>query len=424
MPAGGWNNKFLAAAGAGGANAALLGAVDPGALAAVLRRGYATAATDNGHEGANLSFAQGHPEKLTDFAYRAVHEMTVKAKAIIAAYYGTGPKLSYWSACAAGGRAGLKEAQHFPTDYDAIAVVAPASNWTHLQAWSLWIYQLTHKDESAFIPASKFPMIHQAVLDKCDALDGAKDGVIEAPGRCKFDPGVLLCKDETDSPSCLTAGQVETARKIYAPVRNSQTKKEIFPGLEPGSELGWAGLAAPPQPFFYATETFKYMVFKDPTWDYKTFDLDRDVASADKADKGNFNATDPGINKFLARGGKLLLYTGWSDPLIPPQDLVNYYESVLSRSSNINNPQDSIRLFMVPGMGHCGGGTGPNTIDAVEVIDQWRDNGKVPNQIVASHVTNNGTVDRTRPLCPYPQVATYQGTGSTDIAENFVCRLP
>jgi len=422
LPASGWNGKFLAAGNGGGASAAIQGSINTPALAAALRGGYATAATDTGHEGATLNFAIEHPEKLIDFGYRAVHEMTVKAKAIAAAYYGEGPKLSYWNGCAAAGREGMMEAQRFPADYDGVVVAAAANYWSHLQPWSLAIYEATHKDEASYIPPAKYPLIHKAAVEQCDALDGVKDGLIENPRRCKFDPKVLQCKGP-DTSACLTAPQVEAARRIYAPLVNSKTRSEIFPGLEPGSELGWAALADGDEPSLYVRETFKYMIFKDPQWDYKTHpvNFDTDVPLADKLDNGTVTAADANLKPFFDRGGKMILYHGWTDPLIPPGDAVNYYKRVEDTVGGAGKIKESMRLYLVPGMNHCRGGEGPDDFDMQPVMEQWRENGKAPQQVIASKVTN-GKTERTRPLCPYPQVAAYKGSGSTDEAVNFVCK--
>jgi feruloyl esterase len=416
MPASDWNGKFQAVG-----NGGWSGAIVYPSLVRALAHGYATASTDTGHSGGSGSFALGHPEKLVDFGYRAVHEMTVQAKAIIAAYYGDGPKLSYWNGCSSGGKQGLKEAQRFPADYDGIIAGAPANYWTHLMTGELWIAQATHKDEASLIPASKYPIIHKAVLEACDALDGVKDGVLEDPRKCHFDPKVIQCKGD-DTSNCLTAGQVETARKIYAASKNPRTGQEIFPGLEPGSELGWAGLTGA-QPFPIPVDHFKYVVFKDPNYDWRTLNFDSDVALADKIDNGTINATDPNLKAFFGHGGKLLLYHGWNDQLIAPRNAVNYYQSVLDTMGGASRVADSVRLFMAPGMNHCAGGDGPSVIDTVSVIEKWVEQGQAPDQIVASHVSG-GAVDRTRPLCAYPKVAQYKGSGSTDEAANFVCKLP
>jgi feruloyl esterase len=220
----------------------------------------------------------------------------------------------------------------------------------------------------------------------------------------------------------LTAPQVEAARKIYAPVKNSRTGEIIFPGMEPGSELGWAALAGP-KAAAVATDTFSYVVYKDPNWDWHTMSPDTDTAVADKIDNGLINAIDPNLDPFISHKGKLIMYHGWSDQLIAPGNSVNYYNNVAKKMGGAAKTADSIRLFMVPGMAHCAGGEGPNTFDMVSALEQWVEQGKAPEQVIASH-TQNGVVDRTRPLCQYPQVARYKGAGSIDDAANFTCAAP
>ncbi len=418
MPVSGWNGKFI-----GVGNGGWWGAISYADMGVVLARGYAVASTNTGHDGTwgDVSFALGHPEKLIDFGYRAVHEMTVKAKAIITAYYGNAAKRSYWNGCSTGGRQALMEAQRFPSDFDGAIAGAPANYLTHLLVQSLWIAQAVHKDEASYIPPTKYPLIHNAVLEACDALDGVKDGVLEDPTRCKFDPKVLQCKD-ADGPGCLTAPQVEAARKIYTPVTNPRTKEQIFPPLEPESELGWE-FKAGPQPNPMAISYWRYVVFKDPNWDYKTFNFDSDVALGDRIAKDILNATNPELHSFFGHGGKLLQYHGWSDPAISPRNSINYYQSVLDKMGGASKVNESYRLFMIPGMDHCGFGDGPDQIDPIAVLEQWVEKGKAPDRIIASRV-RDGKTDRTRPLCPYPQVATYKGTGSADDAANFSCSVP
>ena len=414
LPSSGWNGKFEAVG-----NGGWSGAIGYPAMGEALRRGYATASTDTGHTGGSASFALGHPEKLIDFAYRSEHEMTVKAKAIIAAYYGEAPRLSYWTGCSAGGRQGLKEAQRFPEDFNAIVAGAPASNWTGRAAQSLWITQAVHKDDASYIPPDKFAVIHNAVLAACDAADGVKDGVLEDPTRCAFDPKALECK-ANDGPSCLTAPQVEAVRRIYAGATNPRTKQIIFPGHERGSELGWNTMAGP-RPFAIGLDHFRYVVFQDASWNASAFDFDGDYARTLKADNGAVNALDPDLTAFFSRGGKLLQYHGWSDPQISPASSVLYHESVLQAMGGANKVDSSYRLFMVPGMAHCGGGEGTSTFDMLSALEQWVEKGKTPDSIPAARV-RDGKTDRTRPLCPYPQVARYKGTESTDEAANFACR--
>lgn len=413
LPSSGWNGKLQSVGNGGWA-----GIISYPALASAVTAGFASASTDTGHVGGSGSFALGHPEKLVDYAYRSVHEMTLQAKAIMAAFYGNGPKLSYWNGCSTGGKQGLTEAQRYPADYDGIIAGAPANYMLHLHIWSLWVAQAVHQSEESYIPPAKYPLIHDAVMQACDAMDGVKDGVLEDPRKCHFDPKVIECK-EGNGPSCLSAAQVEAARNLYSPVINPRTKAEIFPELEPGSEMGWSFLAGP-QPVSIAADTFKYVVFKDPNWDYKTLNYDSDVATADKVDGGLNNAINPDLKKFFGHGGKLLMYHGWNDQLIAPRNSINYYQSVQKATPKT---ADSMRLFMAPGMMHCRGGDGPNDFDAVGAITQWVEQGKAPEQLIASHSTA-GKVDRTRPLCPYPQVAAYKGSGSTDDAANFSCKAP
>jgi feruloyl esterase len=421
MPELNWNGKLMS-----NGNGGWTGSINPATLATGLRRNYATAMTDTGHEGGSGSFALGHPEKLIDFGYRSTHEMTVKAKAIIAAYYGRPPDLAYFMGCSAGGKQGLTEAQLFPGDYNGIISGAPGNNWTHMMAQIVWVAQAVHKDEASFIPAEKLPALHEAALAACDARDGVKDGVIDDPTKCKFDPKAIQCKGG-DGPSCLTAPQVEAARKIYSAVKNPRTKQEIYPGFEPGSESGWAQFVAGPTPTTFATDLFKYVVFNYPDWDYKTLNFDSDIALADMIDHGTNNATDPNLKSYFERGAKLLQYHGWNDQLIAPLNSVNYYQSVErtlggTDKGGADHVRASYRLFMEPGMSHCQGGDGPSTFDMLGALEQWVEHGEAPVRIEASRI-RDGKIDRTRPLCPYPQVAVYNGKGSTDEAENFTCKV-
>jgi feruloyl esterase len=415
LPLSGWNGKLEA-----NGNSGWNGAITPATLAAGLKRGYAVAMTDTGHEGSSASFALGHPAKLIDFGYRATHEMTVKSKLIIAAYYGEGPKLSYFNGCSAGGRQALKEAQRYPEDFNAIVAGSPGIDWTGRAMQAVWIAQAVHKEAASAIPSSKFLVIHKAVLKACDAADGLKDGIIEDPTHCQFDPKVLECNGP-DSPTCLRPPQVEAVRKIYAPVRNPRTMREIFPGLERGSELGWNTMAGA-QPFGLGLDLFKFVVFKDPHWDYKAFNFDSDAALTVR-DGGIMNALDPNLRAFFARGGKIIQYHGWSDPRISPLSSVRYYDKVVDTLGSASKVKDSYRLFMVPGMAHCGGGEGTSNFDMLGALEQWVEAKKAPDQILASRV-RDGRVDRTRPLCPYPEVAKYKGTGSIDDEVNFACSLP
>ncbi len=412
LPADGWNGRFQAV-GNGGWN----GNIDTGALATALRRGYAAASTDTGHEGGGGPWMQNR-EKLVDYGHRAVHEMTVKAKAIIDAFYDAPLRFAYFNGCSAGGRQGLMAAQRYPDDFDGIIAGAPALNATGRAAFAVAVAQTVHTDEAHYLPASKYPAIHDAVLAACDARDGVTDRVIENPAACTFDPKVLECK-AGDSPSCLTAPQVEQVRKMYQPLVNPRTGQQIFPGFAYGSELGWATFGGP-QPFGIATQMFQHMVFKDPAWDYKTLNFDSHMAMVDQAEAGLINAQDTNLKPFFASGGKIIQYHGYADPQISALSSTEYYDRVL-KAMTAAAVTASHRLFMVPGMNHCGGGDGTATFDMVTALEQWVEQGKAPDQIPASRV-RDGKTDRSRPLCPYPMVATYTGSGSTDDAANFVCR--
>jgi feruloyl esterase len=433
LPEEGWNGKFQAVG-----NFGWSGSIGYAGLAAALQRGYATASTDTGHSGGSGAFALGHPEKLIDFGYRAVHEMTVQAKAVIEAFYDDRAAFSYWVGCSSGGRQGLKEAQRFPDDYDGIVAGAPANYWTHKSVQQLGVGHATLIDPASYIQPEKYGLIQRAVLTSCDTLDGVEDGVIEDPRRCEFDPGVLECAApdpvvagdpadaaekggtaDGDPPECLTPAQVEAARRIYAPATNPRTGEEIFPGLEPGSENGWAGLAAGPEPATAASDYYKFVVFEDPDWDFRTLDFDEDVALADATDNGLINANDPDIRPFVDRGSKLLMWHGWSDGVVAPRNTIAYLERVQSVVGD--DTSESVRLFMAPGVGHCRGGAGPDTFDLLTTLEQWVEEGAAPDRIVASRI-EGGDVVRTRPLCPYPQVARYSGSGSTDEESSFVCR--
>jgi feruloyl esterase len=411
----GWNGKFQALGGQGWA-----GTIGYAGMREALRRGYAVSSTDSGHTGGSGTFALDHPEQLADFAYRSAHQMTVKAKAIVGAYYGNAPRFSYWEGCSTGGRMALTEAQRFPDDFDGIIAGAPANFSSHQAAQMMSVALAVHQDEASYIPPAKYTLIHNAVLEACDARDHVKDGVIEDPATCKFDPKVLECKGD-DAPTCLTAPQVTAAKKIYAPVVNPRTKRTIFPGLAPGSELAW-GTVAGPQPLGFPQEIYKYVVFRNPEWDYRTLDLDADVARAEKAYDGMMDAINPDLSAFFGHGGKLVQYHGWSDQAVAPANSIDYYNTVVGK---LGHPavEKSYRLFMVPGMTHCVGGEGTSTFDTLATLERWVEQGQAPAQIRASRSTN-GVVTRTRPLCPYPEIASYKGTGNTDEAESFVCKVP
>ncbi len=440
MPAAGWNGKFR-----GQGNGGFAGVIDYHSLGAAVRRGYATAGTDTGHSGSavDAAWALGHPEKVIDFGYRGIHEMTLKAKAIIDAFYSANPQHSYFASCSDGGREALMEAQRFPEDYDGILAGAPANHWTHLLASAMWDVQATTLDPASYIPASKLAAISAAVLTACDAQDGLADGILNDPRQCHFDPATLLCK-EAESDSCLTAPQVTALKKIYAGPQDA-AGHQIFPGFVPGGEEGpggWAPWITGPAPgrsllAFFGIGYFSDMVYEKSDWDPKTFDIDPAVKLADTKTARGLNATDPNLKPFRARGGKLIIYHGWSDAAIAAPNTIDYYNSVVATMGQ-RNTDSFVRLFMAPGMQHCAGGPGPNSFgqggnvppddpvhNVYTALEKWAEKGIAPSKIIATKYVDDSMptkgVKMTRPLCPYPQVAKYKGTGDTNDAANFVC---
>jgi feruloyl esterase len=425
MPASGWNGKYQAVG-----NGAFNGSIAYPAMMTALARGYATSSTDTGHTGNNAAFAPGHPEKVIDFGWRAVHEMTAASKRIIAAFYDEGPKFSYWNGCSAGGRQAMKEAQRFPADFDGIIAGAPGLDWTGRAAQAVRVMKALDIDEAARLPPPQAQLLHRAVVNACDAIDGVKDGLIADPAACRFDPSVLQCRQSADAvarpgaggatAACLTPAQVETARLIYSPMINPKTKREIA-GLAPGSELGWTQTGWTASARATGVDQFRFLVFDDPAWTAQRFGGGADIARAEDADGDTINALDPNLKPFLDRGGKLIQYHGWSDPQISPFNSTQYYARVRAALGEAATIEQGYRLFMAPGMAHCSGGEGPSAFDMIAALERWVEQGHAPDRITASHATG-GIVDRTRPLCPYPQIAVYNGTGSTDEAANFTCK--
>lgn len=413
LPASQWNGKFQAVGNGGWA-----GSVPYAAMAQALAGGFATAGTDTGHTGGTAAFAVGHPEKVIDMGYRAVHEMTAQAKALINSFYGRAPQFSIWNGCSTGGRQGITAAVRYPDDFDGVIAGAPAVNWMHLHTGRMAANRAANRSDAAAIPADKYVLVHNAVLAACDASDGVKDGLVENPLSCRFDPEVLQCSG-ADAANCLTAPQVESARALYAPVLDPRTGQEVLPGLAPGSERAWA-TAAGPRPVATALDAFKYIVFEDPNWDPAAFDAVTDIERALRADTNDvLNSSSTDLKSFFDRGGKLLMYHGWADSQVTPLNSIQYFQKVAARFG----PQAvgrSIQLYMVPGMNHCRGGTGTDVFNTVAALEQWMLAGTAPERIPASHVTN-GVTDRTRPLCPFGRVARWTGSGSTDDLANFAC---
>ena len=412
LPASGWNGKYQAI-GQGG----LAGSIPYSDLAEGLAAGYATAGTDTGHVGGSADFMPGHPEKLIDFAYRAVHEMAAKGKAVINAHYGKPPAQSYFNGCSGGGRHGLASAQRYPDDFHGILAGAPSWNQARMDAARIGVTLTVNRTPDSRIPEGKYPMIHNAVLLACDALDGVKDGVLENPTKCNFDYASLACKG-ADAPTCLTAPQVESARVLLSPLKDPATGAVLYEGhLVPGAELDWGTLGGE-KPLPNPLQRVRNFHLKDPKWEFRLENVAADVERAAKMDNGLLASNNFNLKPFFDRGGKLLVWHGWSDPQVPTLNSITYYNNVLK---TVGTPaENSIALFLLPGVEHCSGGPGPDRFDRMAAIEQWVGQGKKPARIIASHLTN-GKVDRTRPLCPFGQAAKYSGTGSTDDAASFSC---
>jgi hypothetical protein len=445
LPVSGWNGKYLQVGNGGWA-----GQINQGAMADPLRRGYAVAATDDGHTSAvpGAAWAVGHPEKLIDFGHRAVHETSIQAKAIVRAFFGRDADRSYFSGCSDGGREALMEAQRYPEDFNGIIAGAPANDWSHLFTGFVWNEQALAETP---IPSAKLPVIQNAVVAACDALDGVKDGLIEDPRACKFDPASLLCK-ATDTPDCLTEGQVASLRKIYSGAKNPHTGKQIFPGWPVGTEAvqgGWSPWILPPGlQSSFGNSYYGQAVFEQSNWDFRTLNFDTDVEFGDAKAGPLLNATNPDLRSFRDNGGKLIQYHGWGDAAISPLSSIEYYEKVgafLDRFPDARRendarreqtePTDFYRLFLVPGMGHCGGGIGPNDFgnavnstragaehNILTALEAWVERDTAPAKLVGSgRAVDDPTRTLTRPLCPYPQTAHYRGAGDPNVAENFAC---
>jgi len=462
MPAAGWNGK-LDHGGNGGYGGSL--STPAGFMLAGLLRGYATTGTDMGHSstatpGASFGCTTpapsgssakclSHPEKIADWGFRANHVTSVAAKLVIRAFYGTGPRLSYFTGCSDGGHEALMEAQRFPDDYDGIVAGASANFWTHQSAAWVWEARATLDDPASAIPLSKLPMINAAAVAACP---GVVPTIIDDPTRCRFDPGSLLCAG-ADQPSCLTAAQVAAVGKIYAGPRNPRTGARIYPGLERGSEsaggslsagASWSALIAGPQTFL-GGDFYKYMVFDDPSWDFHSLDFDHDIATADRAMAAVINSTSPDVGDFRALGGKLIMWHGWADPLVNSRNSIDYLRSVAASLGHHRDDEEEeedehgaaratlgfLRLFMAPGMAHCAGGPGLNTFDTLTAIERWVEEGKAPKKLIASHTTlgfpdnvmsaTPPPGDFSRPLCPWPKTAHWTGRGSKTDASSFVC---
>jgi feruloyl esterase len=467
LPESGWNGRFLGTGGGG-----FQGVITYSELAAGISAGFAATNSDlgtgtsgcsplycgsNGNMGNPLAIAFGdpsapstglfgHPERIKDFGFRAIHLMTVHGKEIGSAFYGQKAHRAYFAGCSTGGQNALMEAQRFPDDYDGILAGAPAFNRTHLHMAGLSAWQNTHASPGRFIQPGQMTLINKAVLKQCVGQDGgaSTDQFLTDPRDCRFDPKVLQCTGGTLPPACLTSEQVTTIQNYYAGTIDPVNRQLINPGSERGNEtdeitaLGLAFSERLPEPAF---DGLFYWVF-GPSFGYPAsqvnfanFDFHRDVDKVDDQLAAVLNANSTDLGDFRGHGGKLLMYHGWADPLIPSQSSINYFNALVGndghgfqQASFAGNPalgrtQSYARLFMVPGMFHCAGGPGPNTFDAITPLVNWVENGVAPETIVATKFVNDTppAVQMTRPLCVFPKVAKYNGSGSTSIAANFTC---
>lgn len=441
LPVSGWNGK-LEGIGVGG----FAGSIDHVQLATSVKAGYTATATDTGHTGSPIDagWAMGHPEKIIDYGYRGIHEMTRVAKTVIAAYYSKPPQRSYFAGCSGGGREALMEAQRYPEDYDGILAGSPANYFTDLLATAAYDVQVLTMDSASFIPPEKIPTIAAAVNAACDEVDGVHDGILNDPRQCHFDPATIQCKGE-DSEKCLTAAQVTALKRLYAGTLDSKGHV-VYPGYVPGAEDGrggwelWITGPAPVKSLLasFANGFFSDFVFGKSDWDYKTFKVDADLKAANERTAQALNATDPDLRAFKARGGKLVMYHGWNDPAITPLSTIDYYESVIKKMGQ-KDVDSFVRLYMVPGMQHCLGGPGPDSFGAVydlkfddpqhsvdASLEQWVEKGTAASRIIASKFEGRDETHAkmTRPLCPYPEAAKYKGTGDPNDAVNFECERP
>ena len=450
LPLTGWNGKYLQVG-----NGGWSGAVVAPALAYAVQRGYATAGTDDGHSGSMSGGAQwavGRPEKLIDFSYRAVHETALLARQVVNAFYANDARRSYFVGCSTGGRQALMAAQRFPEVFDGIIAGAPASNMTGLQAAGVWNEQALLKSPQSAIPPAKLRAIQRAALKACDRTDGLWDGLIENPRACRFDPGTLKCQGP-DGPQCLTAPQLAALRRVYAGPGNPRTGVSIYPGLSPGTEAvagSWKDwlVATPPESarqFAFGNAFFGQLVREGTGWSFRDLDFDTDIDAAYRKVGVLMDAVSPDLRSFRARGGKLIQYHGWGDAAIAPGSSVDYYEQVRgffatypdARAGEARAVEDFYRLFMVPGMAHCGGGVGPSDFgngapvaggaehDIVVALDRWVERGVAPEYLIGQGVTvGSPGKPLSRPICPYPRVARYLGRGEPTDATSFSCVTP
>lgn len=441
-PAATWNRKYQGVGNGGFAGSAIYPAMDW-----ALQAGYAVSGTDTGHSGSGdqAGWALGHPEKVEDLGWRAIHETAVASKSIVEAYYGKSPAYSYFSGCSTGGRQGLEEAQRFPTDYNGIVVGAPAIYWPQLLASDLLTLQVASAKPENWVSPGKLDTVSKAAFAACHAAND----VIDDPSQCHFDPSSLACKNgQTDA--CLTASEVATLHVIYSGLQDA-AGKSIYPGFVPGSEAIWSRQKMGPSQdrvkealtSAFPIGFFSNMVFANPNWDFRSISPIDALAQALKSKAGQaVYAENPDLSAFQAAGGKLIQYHSWNDPAIPGGASVKYYESVAANMGGVENIHSFYRLFMAPGMGHCSSGPGPNAVggvfglpspirdpehDVISALATWVEDGTAPASITATLYRDNDSskeVVAQRPWCAFPKVARYSGQGERNLATSYLCEAP
>ncbi len=422
-----WNRRFYMFGNGGYAGEAMENRT--GQRVTAIRRGFVVADTNTGHEAASepLGTFAVNRQKLLDYAFRSLHTTAITGKRIAEAYFGAKPTRSYFEGCSTGGRQALILAQRFPDDFDGIVAGAPVLNFSGTMTGYTQMAQAFAK---APIPYAKLSLLAEKIYAQCDEKDGLKDGLIDDPRKCQFCPSCDLpqCADGTDKADCFTTAQLSTLEKVYGEVKSQG--KSIFPGWPIGAEIagpngrsGWDNwiINEKGQPTIsvnFSESFFRYLAFKNPNFKFADFDFDKDPQRLEWI-HNVLDATDPDLSQLQKRGGKVLMYFGWADPALNAQMGVDYYESVVQKMGA--GTPNFFRLFMVPGMFHCNGGVGCSSFDKLTPLMQWVEQGAAPESILASRIVN-GQTNRTRPLCPYPQVAKYKGSGSIDDAANFVCK--
>jgi feruloyl esterase len=428
LPLQGWNGSILSVGNAG------FGGVQPlNSLAEGLRKGYAVSGNDTGHQGADPSWMKD-PVKVRLWGHTATHLVTGPTRTLVAAYYDSPARRAYFEGCSTGGAQAMEEAQFYPEDYDGIVAGAPGMSYAHLMMSFLWGLKAAGPP-GALIPADKLQLLQAAVLASCDGDDGLKDGLISDPQACRFDLATITCKPaDSSTAQCLTPAQARTARLIYQGPKNSATGASIYPGFAYGSEAGWGPIQGPLANTF-AIPLLRTMVYGDPAWDWRTFDWDKDVADVDRKVGPDITALSPDLRAFKAHGGKLLIYQGWGDQLNGQTLPIEYRRQVIDllagdgHAAHAEQDVDGfMRVFMAPGMGHCGGGPGFTTFDALSAVQAWVEAGDAPDQILASRGPPAAPISipapggqGVRPICAYPKAARYSGAGSADDPTSFKC---